>query len=119
MALNVSARAADGTLVSMMANYCNHQGMGFWGNDQLRIFGRAGIVEAVDGMTRKLLCVGETDPVEFDDMDPDVPYIQDQIEAIRNPGHKPLLTVEDSFAATEVCLAIIKSYETNQPVAVR
>lgn len=116
MGLNVAARATDGTLISMMANYCNHPGMGFWGNDQLRIFGRSGLVEAVDGMTRKGLCVGEADIAAFDDVEPELPYLQDQIEAMRNPAHTPLMTVEDSYKATEVCLAIIKSYETDQPV---
>jgi predicted dehydrogenase len=103
MAANVSCRLSSGALASIVCNYCNPLGMGFWGNDQIRIHGTRGLAELVDGFTRRALCVGEGDPVSFDDDDGPPRYPQDIIDAILN-GTPTLLGEKAGFEYTEAAL---------------
>jgi len=62
MAAQISARMTGGALCAIVANYCNPKGVGFWGNDQLRVHGTRGFVESVDGNTRSLLALADAKP---------------------------------------------------------
>ncbi len=55
-------RLENGGLASVICNYLNPPGFGRHGNEQLRIFGTRGFVEAVDGGTRTRLVIGDQDP---------------------------------------------------------
>ncbi|MDA0321800.1 MAG: Gfo/Idh/MocA family oxidoreductase [Verrucomicrobia bacterium] len=103
MAANVSCRLSTGALASIVCNYCNPPGIGFWGNDQIRIHGTRGLAELVDGFTRRALCVGEGDPVSFDDDDGPPRYPQDIVNAILD-GTPTLLGEEAGFEYTEAAL---------------
>ena len=103
MAANLSGRLTNGALASIVCNYCNPPGIGFWGNDQLRIHGTRGMAELVDGFTRRSLCVGDGDPTSFDDDASPPTYPQDMIDAILD-GTPTLLTEDAGFAYTEAAL---------------
>ncbi|RZU11378.1 putative dehydrogenase [Kribbella rubisoli] len=63
---------ASGGVATAALNYLNPQGTGVWGNDELRIFGTAGLVAVSAGGARTRLVVGADDLGPIDD-DPGVP----------------------------------------------
>ncbi len=69
MAASVALELQGGALAVLACNYCNPKGIGFWGNDQLRVHGTGGMIEAVDSMQRWRMILGESpeEPI------PDVP----------------------------------------------
>lgn len=111
MAANVSCRLSSGALASVVCNYCNPPGIGCWGNDQIRIHGTEGMVEMVDGFTRRSLCVGDGEPTTFADDDSPPHYPQDMIDAILD-GTPTLLTEEAGFDFTEAALRAQAACET-------
>jgi len=117
MAANIACRMNNGSLATIVCNYCNPPGIGFWGNDQLRVHGTAGMIELVDGETRRCLVCGEDAPTEFDDVDPPVSYPQDLIDCILD-GTPTLLSQEDSFLNTKVVICAQQSASTGQPVQI-
>ena len=62
MAAEISATLTGGALCSIVVNYLNPRGIGFWGNDGLRVFGTRGMAEATDGLTRARVALGEEPP---------------------------------------------------------
>lgn len=103
MAASVSCRLSSGALASIVCNYCNPPGIGFWGNDQIRIHGTRGMAELVDGFTRRSLCVGEDAPASFDDDESPPRYPQDMINAILD-GTPTLLGEKAGFDYTAAAL---------------
>ena len=69
MGASVSLELQGGALAVLVCNYCNQPGIGFWGNDQLRVHGTAGMAEAMDGFGRCRMVIGERPPAPI----PDVP----------------------------------------------
>jgi len=60
----------DNRGVAIMAvNYLNHRSIGFHGNDQIRIFGTEGMVEAVDGASRMMVVTEESPPEALEPID--------------------------------------------------
>jgi len=82
MAANLGLRLRGGGLVSVMANYLNRRELGYHGNDQVRVFGATGMVELVDGLTRRKLITEGGEPTTFDDVAPSTPYPQDIVDAL-------------------------------------
>jgi len=54
-----------GALAQATINYCQAKAFGTWGNDQLRVFGSKGLIEAVDGGTRRRLVTHDRDHGAF------------------------------------------------------
>jgi len=100
---NMSFRMTDGSLCVILCNYCKPDGLPYHGNDQLRVFGDQGMIELVDGKTRRMLATNDREPTEFPDGTPDSSYPQDLIDCILD-GTSTLLTQDDSFTNTRVVL---------------
>ena len=103
MGATISCRMEGGALAAILCNYCNSRGIGYHGNDQIRVHGTKGMVELVDGFTRRCLVVGEKPSDSFFDTAPARGYPQDMVDAILN-GTSTLLTEEDGFHFTEVLI---------------
>jgi predicted dehydrogenase len=114
-----SSRLESGALATVQCNYCNPPKIGFWGNDQLRIHGTAGMIEAVDGLTRRQLVLGDNPPTDFPDAAPTTQYPQDLVDCILD-GTPTLLTQSDSVVNTRVVIRAQESASqggTRLPVA--
>jgi predicted dehydrogenase len=103
MGATIHFQLSNGALGVILCNYCNRRGLGYWGNDQFRIHGTAGMVELVDGLTRRQMISGDGKPEVFPDGDPGAVYLQDLVDCILD-GTPTLLTQEDSFRNTEIVL---------------
>lgn len=105
MGFSMTCRMSNGPLTTILANYCNPRGIGYHGNDQVRIHGTDAMVEIVDGFTRRTLVHNDKDrgPTDFPDDDSPPHYPQDLVDAILD-GTPTLLTEEASFRYTEVVL---------------
>lgn len=60
-AASILLRLTNGVIGSVALNYLNPRGTGIWGNDEVRVFGTAGMVESTDGGRRTRLVVGDND----------------------------------------------------------
>ena len=65
IAVALTMTLASGALAQATINYCQPKAFGTWGNDQLRLFGTKGLIEAVDGGTRRRLVTHERDHGAF------------------------------------------------------
>ena len=101
MAAHVAFRMHSGALGVILCNYCNPNSIGYHGNDQLRLHGTKGMIELVDGATRRMIVLQDEDPRTFDDVAPEKRYPQDLIDCILD-GTSTLLSQEDSFRNTEI-----------------
>ncbi len=115
MGATISARMNNGAVASIVCNYCNPPKIGFWGNDQFRVHGTQGMIELVDGLTRRTQCLGENPPETFPDFDPPRPYPQDVVDAILD-GTPSLLTPAAAMAETRTVLHIQQSVDQGRPV---
>ena len=111
MAANVTFRMSNGSLAVILCNYCNLKSLGYHGNDQLRVHGTNGMIELVDGKTRRLLVTKDTEPRAFEDLAPAQSYPQDLVNCILD-GTPTLLSQEDGFRFTEVALRAQESATT-------
>lgn len=117
MAANLAGRLGNGALTSIVCNYCNPPGIGFWGNEQLRLHGTGGMIELTDGLTRRSLACADAAPETFPDIAPETSYPQDLVDCILD-GTPTLLTGADSFRNTEVVLCAARSAAIGQPVKI-
>lgn len=58
----IVARLTGGALCTIVCNYCNPKGIGFWGNDQLRVHGTGGMAEVMDAGHRSLVALSDAEP---------------------------------------------------------
>ncbi len=121
MAAQYVARLSGGALCAILCNYCNPPGIGFWGNDQIRVFGTEGMAESVDGGTRTLLAVGKEKPhplpCECEKAAVPDPLFQDYVVHLLD-GKPMLLSQEDSIANTLVVLKAQESADSGKPVRI-
>ena len=117
IAANLTGRLSNGALASIVCNYCNPPGIGFWGNEQLRVHGTGGMIELTDGLTRRSLVCADAAPGTFPDIAPETSYPQDLVDCILD-GTPTLLTGADSFLNTEVVLCAARSAAIEQPVKI-
>jgi len=120
MAAQVSARLTGGALCTLVLNYCNPKGIGFWGNDQLRVHGTGGMAETMDGGTRSLLAIGEGKAAAlaipemvggYDEL------LREYVRHLRD-GSPMLLSQRDSLAISRVAIRAQESADRGQPVRV-
>jgi predicted dehydrogenase len=105
IAASLQGRLENGGLVSIVLNYLNPRGIGFWGNDQIRIFGTAGMIESVDGGTRASVALGEA-PLRVLEAKPSLPDHATQyfISLLEN---KPMaMSLDDELHPLRVLLAV-------------
>lgn len=117
MAAHVAFRMNSGALGVILCNYCNPNSIGYHGNDQLRYHGTKGMIELVDGGTRRMLVLRDEKPQSFDDVAPEKRYPQDLIDCILD-GTPTLLSQEDSFRNTEIVIRAQESATKGVPLKV-
>ena len=110
----IVARMTGGALCTLVCNYCNPPGIGFWGNDQFRVFGTAGMVEMTDGGTRSLVALGNGEPEPL--AGPETPggypeLLQDYVGHLLD-GSPMLLSQDDCFTDTEVVIRAQQSEDS-------
>jgi predicted dehydrogenase len=103
MAAGITIRLSGGALATVLANYCNPKGIGFWGNDQIRVFGTRGMAEAVDGMRRASVALGDAPPEPLPVADSDgggyKGLFEDYVDHLLD-GSDMLLSQEDCYDDT-------------------
>lgn len=109
-------RMSNGGLFALLCNYCNPAGIGFHGNDQIRVHGTKGMMESVDGGTRNMLAMPGGKPLPFDGEKPPADYPQDLIDCILD-GSLTMLSQDDSFRNTEAVIRAQLSADTGRVVA--
>jgi len=114
---NMTFRMSNGALAAILCNYCNQRSIGYHGNDQLRVFGMDGMIELVDGKTRRMMVLHDRAPATFDDVEPEKHYPQDLIDCILD-GAPTMLTQEDSFRNTLVVLRAQESATKGAPLRI-
>ena len=105
---------SNGALTALLCNYCNPPGLGFHGNDQIRVHGTEGMIESVDGGTRHVVVLPGKEAEEFHGEEPPVSFIQDIVNDILD-GTAAVLTQEDSFRNTEAVIRAQESADTGKP----
>lgn len=103
----INARLSNGALCHITTNYLNPDCAPWWGNDQLRIFGTRGMVEAVDGLTRASFYVGKKPELRsLQAVHPNyLPLLLNEI-ATGKPAH---FSMEDSLRCTQIVLEAQRS----------
>ncbi len=117
MGATISGRLTDGTLATVLCNYCKPAGLAYHGNDQIRVHGTRGMVELVDGFTRRCVVEDAAPAAAFPDVAPARSYPQDMIDALLD-GTTTLLSEEDGFHFTEVVLQAQASATAGRPLPV-
>jgi predicted dehydrogenase len=85
-------RLGNGGVGSAVANYLNPRAFGSWGNEMLRIFGTAGMIEATDGGRRTRLVLADRDAGAFDTSAAGIDWFTAMVDEIcdRRPMPLPL-----------------------------
>ena len=103
LAASLAVRLENGGVASVVLNYLNPLGFGQWGHEELRIFGTAGFVEAVDGGRRTRLVVGGEDRGPLVCTEPSRDYFDLCLAELR--GGAPLPgTLEDELHPTRMVI---------------
>ena len=110
-------RMSNGGLAAILCNYCNQKSVGYHGNDQLRVHGMNGMIELVDGKTRRMLVLKDQEPTSFEDVEPEQSYPQDLIDCILD-GTPTMLSQEDSFRNTEIVIRSQDSATQGTPLRI-
>jgi len=98
----ITAKLSTGALCQIITNYLNPDSAPWWGNDQLRIWGTKGMIEAVDGLTR----AADYTPRGVRRQNEKVlhsNYLRDLLREIATGMPAPL-TMEDSLRCTQIAL---------------
>jgi predicted dehydrogenase len=109
----------DGGAIGVLAlNYLNPRGIGYWGNDQCRIHGTAGMVEAVDGFQRRRMVLGESAPQQIPEVPSSYPdFFDSYVDYLLDGTDMPYSLEEDLFALRTVIRAQ-EAADTDQTVTV-
>lgn len=120
IAAQVVARLSGDVLCTLVCNYCNPPGIGFWGNDQVRVHGTGGMAELTDGGTRSMLAVGKEKPAPLptDIVEGGYPdLLEDFINHLLD-GTEMLLSQDGSFTNTRVVNVMQESADRGEPLSV-
>jgi predicted dehydrogenase len=107
----------NGSVGTLTVNYGNPSGIGFWGNDQLRVWGTDGFVEAVDGLTRLRYSPSEGPFEDLDMPEPGPTYFDRFVSSILDGTAMPY-TLERELQSTRVAIAMKQAAETATTVVV-
>lgn len=97
MACAVNMRLENGALATLIANYCNSRKFGSWGNEQLRVFGSKGFIEATNGGRQTHLYLNDEDCGELPLTTPGIDYFDEILKEIAGIARFPL-TVEEELS---------------------
>jgi predicted dehydrogenase len=97
----------NGALGTINLNYLNPANFGCWGNDQLRVFGTAGMVETVDGLRRSRLYLPDREDTELPIPDDVVSpaYIEHYVRFLLE-GDKMPTPFEEEMAMTRAMITL-------------
>jgi predicted dehydrogenase len=90
MAVSFALALESGGVASVLVNYLNPPGFGSWGNETLRVFGTAGMIEAVDGGTRTRLIAGKRDCGAVETVVCQTEYFERFLNELAGNGEQPL-----------------------------
>lgn len=103
MAASFSFSLNNGGCASMLANYLNPAGTKIWGNEEVRIFGTNGFVEATGGCLKTRLVLGDADLGTLEKYEPVEEYFAQIARHILKGGPLPF-TPEEELHPTRVVL---------------
>jgi predicted dehydrogenase len=103
MAAALTVVCASGAVATATVNYLNPAGVGRWGNDELRVFGSAGMVESTAGGARTRLYVGGNDCGPVEATEPSVDYFGRYVDHLLDGAPMPL-SVDDELHPTRVAI---------------
>lgn len=103
MAASMMMTLENGGVAAAVANYLNPRGFGRWGNETLRIFGTAGMMETTDGGTRTRLIVGAADRGSIDTSAPGIDWFDAVVDALLEGRPMPL-SLEDELHPTRMVI---------------
>lgn len=89
MAASILMRLENGGVAVALGNYLNCRAFGSWGNEELRIFGTKGFVEATDGATKTRLVLHDRDCGALDLSEPSRDYLGTYLAAPAGEGEMP------------------------------
>lgn len=119
MAASFAIELQNGALGTINLNYLNPANFGCWGNDQVRVFGTAGMVETVDGFRRsRLYLPGREDsdlPIPEDLVSPT--YIEHYVRFLLD-GTKMPTPFEEEMAMTRAMIALHEASVSGERVVV-
>ncbi|MCK5812433.1 MAG: Gfo/Idh/MocA family oxidoreductase [Clostridiales bacterium] len=95
MASSLMMTLDNGAVGSMICNYANQRTFGPWGNEQLRIWGTKGFVEAVDGVQKTRLVLHDKDMGALDLVHENVDYFEFFLDKIIDGKEFPITLEEE------------------------
>lgn len=103
MACAANLRLENGGIATFIANYGNSRKFPLWGNEEVRVFGSAGFIEAVNGGSSTHLYLNDEDkgPLPATGSAPD--YFEQVLDDLREEG-RPLLTLEEELHPLRVVI---------------
>lgn len=106
MAASLWMKLQGGATASIVLNYLNPSGIGYWGNDQIRVFGTEGMVEAVNGFNQKRMILGDASPEPIPGV-PDVypAFFDSYVDLLLDDQQMPYSYEDDLFALRTVIRA--------------
>jgi len=106
MAASLALELEGGALAALVCNYCNPPGIGFWGNDQFRVHGTRGMVEAVDGFQRCVMVVGDAAPQPIPQVPDSYPdFFDSYVDFLLDGTPMPYSLEDDLYALRTVIRA--------------
>jgi len=106
MAASVALELGSGAVGVLTCNYLNPRGTGTWGNEQFRVHGTEGMVEAVDGFTRSRMVIGESAPEPIPDVAERCPdFLDAYVDYLLDGTPMPYSLEEDLYALRTVIRA--------------
>lgn len=120
VAASIACTLEQGAVATMDLNYCNPPFFGQWGNDQLRVFGTAGMAESVDGFTRNSAYLPDRDARDLP-MPPVMPsmnYLMHFVDGLLDGTPMPI-PYDMELAALRAVIAAQRAVETGERVTVQ
>lgn len=114
MAASYMGRLANGGLFAGVANYANPAGFGSWGNEMVRVWGSAGMIEATDAGRRTRLVVGDEDRGAIDLSAPAPDFFGRVIAEIRD-GAEPVFDLATELHPTRMVLRAAAAARAARP----
>lgn len=106
MAASLWLELQGGAVANLVLNYLNPSGIGYWGNDQIRVFGTDGMVEAVDGFNRKRMILGDASPRPIPDVPDSYPdFFDAYLNFLLDDQQMPYSCEDDLYALRTVIRA--------------
>ena len=117
MGASIAMELQGGAVALLACNYCNPRGIGYWGNDQLRIHATGGMIEAVDGMTRSRMVIGESKEEPIPDVPDSYPNFFDSYVDFLLDGTPMPYSLEDDLWALRTVIRAQEAVDLSRILA--